>query len=161
MATQWTAGTTSGQVLTAATLNTIGAAWESFTVGWKAATTNPAIGNGTIAGKYTRFQKLVICQITIIPGSTTTFGSGQYLIDLPITAKATLSQYSNTGFGYLIDSSAARCEIATTAVYNSSTTQIGMKYGPNTGAFGDVSSTVPFTWAVGDQIHLTFVYEAA
>lgn len=161
MATQWTAGLTALTVLPAATLNRIGAAWESFTVGWKAATTNPAIGNGTIAGKYTRFQKLVICQITIVPGSTTTFGSGQWLIDLPITAKATLSQYSNTGFGYLIDSSAARCEIATTAVYNSSTTQIGMKYGPNTGAFGDVSSTVPFTWAVGDQIHLTFVYEAA
>lgn len=31
MATQWTAGTTSGQVLTAATLNTIGAAWETWT----------------------------------------------------------------------------------------------------------------------------------
>ena len=33
MATQWTAGTTSGQVLTAATLNTIGAVWETWTNG--------------------------------------------------------------------------------------------------------------------------------
>ena len=31
MATQWTAGTTAGQILTAATLNTIGAAWETWT----------------------------------------------------------------------------------------------------------------------------------
>ena len=31
MATQWTAGTVSGQVLTAATLNTIGAAWVDYT----------------------------------------------------------------------------------------------------------------------------------
>ena len=161
MADQWQAGLTAGEILTADTLNTIGAPWETFTVGWKAASSNPVIGNGTKVGKYSQFNALVIVQISILPGSTTTFGSGQFIIDLPIPAKATLSQYSNTGFGYLIDSSAARCEIATTAVLNSSTTQIGIKYGPNTGAFGDVSSTVPFTWANGDQIHITFIYEAA
>jgi hypothetical protein len=161
MATQWTAGTTSGQVLTAATLNTIGAAWETFTVGWKAATTNPAIGNGTIAGKYTRINKLVIVQIWIVAGSTTTFGTGQYIFDLPITAKTTLGQYASVGFGYLVDSSAARMEDATLAVLNSSTTQVGLKYGPNTGNFGDVSSTVPFTFANGDQITVNIIYEAA
>ena len=59
MATQWTAGTTSGQVLTAATLNTIGAAWETYTP-------TVASQSGTItsftarAGKYTRINKLVI-----------------------------------------------------------------------------------------------------
>lgn len=59
MATQWTAGTTSGQVLTAATLNTIGAAWETYTP-------TVASQSGTItsftarSGKYTRINKLVI-----------------------------------------------------------------------------------------------------
>jgi len=61
MATQWTAGTTSGQVLTAATLNTIGAATETFTptiVGNGGGSVT--INNGTLTGNYFRIQKLVI-----------------------------------------------------------------------------------------------------
>jgi len=53
MATQWTAGTTSGQVLTAATLNTIGAVWETWTPALTASTTNPNLGTtGTSVGRY-------------------------------------------------------------------------------------------------------------
>ena len=51
MATQWTAGTTAGQVLTAATLNTIGAATQSYTPAWTGSTTNPVLNNGTLTGR--------------------------------------------------------------------------------------------------------------
>ena len=61
MATQWTAGTTSGQVLTAATLNTIGAEWETWTPALTGSTTNPNLGStGTSTGRYARINKIVI-----------------------------------------------------------------------------------------------------
>jgi len=41
MATQYTAGLTAGQVLTAATMNQIGAAWETWTPALTASNTNP------------------------------------------------------------------------------------------------------------------------
>lgn len=91
MATQWTAGTTAGQVLTAATMNTIGATWESWTP-----TVTSGSGSftllGTRQGKYTRFQKLVIAFYDI--AITTNGTAGTYVQStLPITAAA----YSTTG----------------------------------------------------------------
>ena len=61
MATQYTAGLTSGQVLTAATMNSIGAAWESYTpVITQGATLTKTVGYA----KYTQINKLVICHVT-------------------------------------------------------------------------------------------------
>ena len=84
MATQWTAGTTSGQVLTAATLNTIGAAWESYTP-------TVASQSGTItsftarSGKYTRINKLVIVQFDFTINVNGT--GGTYItVSKPITS---------------------------------------------------------------------------
>lgn len=45
MATQWTAGLTSGATLSANTLNTIGAAWETYTPVITASVTNPNLGS--------------------------------------------------------------------------------------------------------------------
>jgi len=104
MATQWTAGTTSGQVLTAATLNTIGAAWETWTPVWTASTTNPVIGNGTISGSYCRFNKTVIAEGAIIMGSTTTYGTGTYRISLPFGTAVSVN--GSVGYATLFDASA-------------------------------------------------------
>lgn len=61
MATQYTAGLTAGQVLTAATMNQIGAAWESYTPTIKggATTVTATIGYA----KWARFQKFVFVQV--------------------------------------------------------------------------------------------------
>lgn len=84
MATQWTAGLSAGAVLNAATLNTIGAAWETYT---------PTVssGSGTITsfgnrlGKYTRIQKLVIVNydVTILNNGT---GATWVNVSKPITS---------------------------------------------------------------------------
>ena len=93
MATQWTAGTTPGQVLTAATLNTIGAAWETYTP-----TITPNSGTittmGTRLGKYTRINKLVIVNFDF---TITTNGTGGTWLNVtkPITSVTPLG--SNTG----------------------------------------------------------------
>ena len=155
MATQWTAGTTSGQVLTAATLNTIGAAWENWTPVWTASTTNPVIGNGTIGGSYTRINKLVIAEGVIIMGSTTTYGTGTYRISLPFgTAVATSGAQ---GYATVFDASAGY--IAYTGLATQSSTS-GFEFRIGNG-LGQFQPTVPVTLANADQFRFTFIYQAA
>lgn len=155
MATQWTAGTTSGQVLTAATLNTIGAAWETWTPTWTASTTNPVIGNGTISGSYCRFNKTVIAEGAIIMGSTTTYGTGTYRISLPFGTA--VSANGSMGYATLFDASAgyiAYTGLATQASSSLFEFRIG-------NGLGQFQPTVPVTLANADQFRFTFIYQAA
>ena len=157
MATQYTAGLTSGQVLTAATMNSIGAAWETYTPTFTTAGTAPALGNGTLTGRYCRINTLIVAQINFLAGSTTTYGTGKLLFSLPFTNTTNLNAFFPIAFGYVQDASTANVY---TCVGDRSN-EVG-KVGARTsglGNYGDVSGTVPFTFAVNDQIMLTCVYE--
>ncbi|WP_051789781.1 hypothetical protein [Streptomyces sp. NRRL S-1022] len=63
-------------------------AWNTYTPAWTATTTAPAIGNGTLTGKYAVVGK--VCHFTTLVtfGSTTAYGSGFYSFGLPVTAGA-------------------------------------------------------------------------
>jgi hypothetical protein len=111
----WTAPRTyvAGEIITAATLNThirdnflaFGdpITYTAYTPSWQsAAGTNPAIGNGSIAGNYNIIGKTCRFKATITTGSTTTAGTGTYILSLPV-ASASLGmqelvtvQYSST-----------------------------------------------------------------
>jgi len=155
MATQWTAGTTSGQVLTAATLNTIGATWESWTPVWTGSTTNPAIGNGTITGTYARINKTVIGSMAIVVGSTTSFGTGTYRISLPFGTM--VSTNGAVGYATLFDASAGY--VAYTGLATQATSSL-FEFRIGNGA-GQFAPTVPITLANSDQFRFAFIYEAA
>src|SRR5690242_17937039 len=58
-------------------------AWTSYTPVWTGTTTNPVIGNGSLNGRYARLGKTLDVFIQITMGSTTTFGSGAWLLTLP------------------------------------------------------------------------------
>ncbi len=58
--------------------------WEPT---WTAATTNPVLGNGTLTGTYSGVGNMLIAKYRLIPGSTTTFGSGSYMFNLPEAAQ--------------------------------------------------------------------------
>ena len=83
MATQYTGGLVTGQVLTAATMNSIGATWETWTP-----TLTPQIGAYTTAtvdtARYGRIGKLVYCQIVFTINNIGT-GVGTANFTLPIT----------------------------------------------------------------------------
>ena len=74
MATQWTAGTTSGQVLTAATLNTIGAAWVDYT---PTLTQGVTVTKTVVQARYCQFQKTIIGQALL---NTTSAGTAATLV---------------------------------------------------------------------------------
>ena len=71
MATQYNGGLVSGQVLTAATMNSIGAVWETYTPTVTASSGTITTGSLTLA-RYARVQKLVFVynQYTITTAGT-------------------------------------------------------------------------------------------
>lgn len=158
MATQYTAGLVSGQTLTAAIMNQIGAAWETFTPTWTSTGTQPALGNGTLTGYYWRVNKIVGVQVHLLTGSTTTYGTGRYRWALPVTASSSKPAYQIVGSGRYRDASATTTAISAACFYDTDTAYISMMVA---GATDFAEATVPVTWASGDTIQLTFIYQAA
>jgi hypothetical protein len=108
MATQYTGGLTTGQVLTAATMNSIGATWETWTP-----TVTPASGVFYVLtvnlARYGRIGKLVYGQIDFSLTSIGT-GSGIAIFTLPVTATSTnfiavgsYRETQNTGLSGIVD----------------------------------------------------------
>lgn len=138
-------------------LTNLQAAWTAYTPAWTATTTNPTLGNGTITGKYTRIGKLIIGRISLLMGSTTTFGAGAYRLSLPVTPHAdnytvAFAQIGNIG---MIDTSASSRAFRVALCVDATT--IGIQDASGV----PVSPTAPWTWANGDGLVATFEYEAA
>ena len=126
---------------------------SAYTPTWTGSTTNPAIGNGTITGRYRRHGKTVTATISIAAGSTTTYGSGHWIFTLPFTADTTVSPI---GSAQILDSSTGTVYTGHVIHVNSTTMVV---YSHNTTA--PVGAAVPMTWAVSDTLRLTLTYEAA
>lgn len=156
------AGPTMPQVLPQATFDVwygillaLSDVWSTYTPSWTSSGTAPAVGNGSITGRYAQVGKFVFCTGILTMGSTTTFGTGTWSISLPVTA-ATSTNGIYVGPAYLHDNSliAAR----RTGVAAPATTTTMVFYAATAGA---VTPTVPFTWASSDKLSWTIFYEAA
>lgn len=126
------------------------AAWTTYTPTWTGSGGNPAIGNGTLTGRYCQVGKLVTASIRVVMGSTTTFGSGDYRWGLPVAGAL-----NGIGPAHALDAGTARRNGV--AVIESSTTVFVTI--PNGGAIWGASE--PHVWAANDQIDITITYEAA
>ena len=162
MATQWTAGTTSGQVLTAATLNTIGAVAEAYTPALTAFTTNPTLGTGSFQeGRYQLLQKRAFVEGAIYFGSSgAAAGTGAYRISVP-TAVSIKNNNAQIGYGLFYDASASFTFYPLQAFYVSATTFQLIVASPAYAAFSVLGSTIPVVPANSDQIRFTLCYEVA
>lgn len=134
--------------------------WASFVPNFTASVTDPVIGDGTVLGKYKQIGKTVFLKINIVMGNSTTFGSGNYNISLPVTAKDNSgiilpATYLQNGTGYFLGSAINE--------YDGSNSHVTlMAIDSTTPAMATtVSPSVPFTWASTDTIHISGSYEAA
>ena len=120
---------------------------STFTI--TASTTNPTKGNSTYNAKYLKIGRTVLVCITVTIGSTFSRGSGYYGFSVPY---APVIGWSGV-VGHVVDSGTA-------------------ERGPMGGRFAGatilgisgttlISDTSPQTWATGDIIAFTAVYEAA
>ena len=128
--------------------------WQSYTVSWTAATTNPSIGNGILSGRYIRVGNLVIATIYLSFGSTSSVGSGIWLFSFPITPA----------------SDALNCVSGSWGINDLGTNNFNgfVRYGgatyitlPYIGSPFYVGANYPMTWASGDKLWAFFIYEAA
>jgi hypothetical protein len=132
-----------------------GGTWTSFTPSWGGIT----IGNGTNTGNYFKVGKLVTMEAKFVFGSTSAITGGITLN--PISG--TEINFATQGVAYILDSgigtyaalvwsvggSGSSFEIR---VFNSASTYLGIT---------PISSTVPMTWATGDEIRVFISYEEA
>lgn len=154
------------EVVTAAEMNAevrdaitgIEAAWTSYTPAWTATTTNPVLGNGTIIGKYRQINKTIQFYVQITMGSTTTFGSGAFLIALPVTEQSILWTFD----GIARDLSATQnFPITGLDLTPGSPGSVQIACDPVTAGatLRSVSGTTPMAWAVGDILFVSGTYE--
>ena len=148
MATQYTAGLTSGQVLTAAIMNQIGAAWVDYT---PTLTQGVTVTKTITSAKYCQIQKLVIVNVDLTATSAGTNNVGIY-VGLPINVLSTNGSY---GAGFVYDASANALYHSTVNGQSSSTVQFLYQTG------SPVGQNPTFPLASGDSIRFTIAYEVA
>lgn len=127
--------------------------WANYTPSWGATGVAPALGNGTIVGRVARVGKTTFFQVTILAGSTTTFGTGFFLIGVPDTANLGTSAKF---LGEILDSSAGQVYFGIGQFF--STTQFTVYDSVTRGPIG---AATPFAFATGDSIVLSGFFEAA
>jgi hypothetical protein len=127
--------------------------YTAYVPTWKsgAGGTDMAIGNGSIAGFWTRLpNRLIHATIKIVRGSTTNVGTTYYAFGLPV-APADIAAISGTG------------EVlnGTTHLTRVCVGQSGSEIVLVDMAGAPVSSSAPVAWAAGHRISLSIVYRAA
>ncbi len=137
-------------------LKAVSEAWTSYTPTWTASV-NPAIGNGTRTGKYIQVNKLVTFRIQVTMGSTTTYGTGNWVFSLPVATHSDYASGMMMGNALAFDTSAPSFTQVIPVWLSSTSIHIPLGNGTNT----DVSATSPFTWASGDKLTISGTYEAA
>ena len=136
-------------------------AWQSYTVSWTAATTNPSIGNGTLSGRYVQIGKTCILVVGLVMGSTTTYGSGNWAFSLPKSAVNTAG-INFYGVAHIRKSGTANYERIAEIIPHVSTTVINAFIDPTPGSNSfNISATVPLTWGDGDALGFQITYEIA
>ena len=135
--------------------------WQAYTPIWTAVTTNPSIGNGTLAGRYNVIGKLCTYVLGLVMGSTTTYGSGNWAFSLPLNA-ANNAGIKFYGIAHLRNTGVATYERIVQIQPDDSVSVINLFFDPTQGSNSyNISATVPFTWGVNDVLGVEITYEIA
>lgn len=154
-----------GEVVSAATMNqeirdqfnSMFAAWTAYTPTWTSTSTAPALGNGTLTGRYMKIGRTVIGHINLITGSTTTYGTGNYSFSLPV--QAANAGASVVGTVQLLNTDRWAGQVVISA--NATTTSPFFPITSTNTRVDFMNGTRPETLAAGAQLRIDFVYEAA
>lgn len=133
-------------------------AWTTSTPSWTAATTNPAIGNGASEGRHIQLGPVVWYRGKIQAGSTTTFGSGEWRVSLPVSADVSIVN-SIGGPVWMRDASGA--DHLGACILSNTDYLVVRPAGATFGASNAMDATHPFTWASGDWLSWSIMYAAA
>lgn len=128
--------------------------YSAYVPTWTSTGTLPALGNGTILGRYAQFGKFTHAWIILTMGSTTTFGTGNYIFSTPVAVHASTPLNFPLGRGVSVRGSVYPAEALVT------TGGIGLAV-PAQPVVSFVGPTIPATFVSGDSIQIQVTYEAA
>lgn len=136
--------------------------WKAFTPTWAASTTNPVIGNGSIVGRYIKNGRTVHFSIQITTGSTTTAGSGNYTLGLPVPTTSPSLGINFSAAGSMLNTGISRFLIGG-IIGTGGGSVFSMVMNNDGGGHYDVSATSPFAFAgqVNNALYISGTYEAA
>jgi hypothetical protein len=132
-------------------------AWTTYAPSWTAASSNPSIGNGTITGRYKQIGKTVFVSIKIVMGTSTTYGSGNWRIALPVNAVNADAVILPTTF---LRNTVAWYQGNSITAWQGDASYVTLLV--NQGATGSpaVSGSVPFSWQSTDNLTICGSYES-
>lgn len=137
-------------------------AWTPYTPTWTGnGGTQPAIGNGVFDAAYVQFGKTVMFRMSVVFGSTSTFGDGRFRFTLPVTAKALGTNHGLNITGYAENNAIAGYLISAGTYITSTTFSLNYHVGTTAGDIDTAGNTQPFTWGDTDYIKVHGFYEAA
>jgi len=127
-------------------------AWTAYTPIWTTNASSPAVGNGSLSGKYKWTGNTVNVHVNLSVGSTTTFGSGFWLFTLPtVPGPAIVTMGKRSGSAMFYDISSDGPHAGSTHLITD--TQICP------GCVGFVTATNPFPFASGDGCDMDITYD--
>jgi len=122
---------------------------STYTPQWTTNGDQPDLGNGTLTGRYTLSGRLCTVQVELSAGTTTTFGTGQFQISLPIPASHRaqgIARIFDSGTGHFIALAEVNAGSSICVFYTNNS--------PNL-----VQHNSPMTWAANDALRFTITYE--
>jgi hypothetical protein len=131
--------------------------WQSFSPSF-----GITIGDGTVSCQYTTIGNVVIAEYHLVFGASSVV-SGTVNVDLPVSAAANGSTnipMSVSGIAY--DASAST--MYSLFGYQATSTSVSIRAMNGSGTYvynALITSTVPFTWAVGDKLSFIVIYRKA
>lgn len=149
-----------GDVFFASNANSIGDAWQTWTVAWTGSGSNPT--NGTVTGYYQQINKTIHGRIKLALTGTPG-GSGYWRFSLPVTARSTYETNDPIGTAIMQDFNVLTY---TGVAVIDSTSRLAVYYNTidtvtNYGYGTLVTNAVPFAFGNSDLVRISFTYEAA
>ncbi len=146
--------------------------WAPYTPTWTGSTTNPTLGNGTLAAEYYKVGRLVTVRLVLVIGSTTSIGSGRWCFSLPIPPKTSNGLNVGASGSAYYEKKASQGYAASPVILPSDDVTAAQRDALAL-LFPSGSSTRPaptpwdtltstsIAWAANDYLASTFTYEAA
>jgi hypothetical protein len=125
--------------------------WFAYTPTWTATGSNPAIGDGTIVGRFNVAGKVANLSVVITMGSTTTYGTGDWRLSIPVVV-----QRHNYGSVQGVDTGTA---FRTGMVWFDADNQVARLLGTYDQSATEFTSAIPHTWANTDILRFSAAYE--
>lgn len=126
-------------------------AWTLGAPTWTASAGTPALGNGSLTGRYRRIGKTLQFQFRLVAGSTTTFGTAGaiFFFTVPGIGSSVPSE-TFMGAGWFFDSSAANNYTLTWKI-DSGSTQLRM-WRNDASPSAELANNAPVVMATSDQV---------